>query len=538
MRHLSRSNQQTALKGLLLLALVANISWEPAFERLQSFDLAQTAPPETAGSRPTGRATQNKQKFMRGEGAATPVSGGVRPQVATQSADPEINTQMKGSAETEKLTSIGTLEACGMTYRIQYRQKNQKSADGKQETTQTVVTALGGTIDEFSVVQNGQLTTYLAPGPNRNDLENWLRASIKQKLGNACPDVVKQPVQEKPRLEEPKNDRSEREKKRIADGVKNCTLDEDGGRLEGGDRIECNIDRLARLEIDQADASRSASRRRDTAAERQMKSIVADIKDDVKELLLSDDEDDQANASMYIDEAQDELEITGRVNKINKQTITKLQKELQALEVGAETFRLTKEYTSEAEQLRDDFRLTMLEQKRNPNDLSLMFEMEKLRMEHSALSNEINWNLTYGPYAELDQMRHWSLVDRQDYVDFTQPYTGLNQLMIDMLNPNSRGMGTGSALPEYAAGPGHLADLRRSVLQNPLRSRGLSPFRAPNFGSYGLDSMNINQQPTSVFNSRNALSNSIFGNRSTPFSSSGTGSFSSGTARPMFSGGM
>ncbi len=446
--------KQTALKAALLAVLAANVSWEKM--DFQSMQLAsEVKDAKTAGAAPSSGSGD-------GRVSSTPSEIGVR---VSGDAPPVLKLSQPSHE--------GELRICGELYKVQYQQISR----GNDQLTEITATRPSRSNDSaVAITWKQDLINTIV---KKSEADNVLIAAVKAHRTikkEACSDSSKEAADAKTEKDKAEQDE---EKKRLADGLKNCTLDRKGEPLKGSQtKLDCWLDQLNNV-------GRRIGKHK--SEESESKAVLAEIQRIVrgpfkrllKDALLSDDEGRAEHAKDVATDAMDTLEDLGAQYDLGRSrdgrngrynnAISKLIGEISALKHGAETRHQSENYADRAKEVRDSLRSAradygasqaMRDQAyqaamRTPLDpfaqqaywdanqqlLNSQSNMNSLLGQYEALRMEIGTNFEPTYIRPLRSMQNAGLVSASDFNDFTKSYADLQKLLREARsssNPNSQ----------------------------------------------------------------------------------------------------
>lgn len=558
-----KMSRQATLKGLLLLALAANVSWNPALKSLIENDYASTASSDvgrTGGPRPgqtRGGGTQPSQS-PNGLG---PSESGVKPDAPAkpQGTDvlkveeaPKVEESAPAPApasaekpkQNDTLASkyISHLGACeGKSFSVRYHQKQEANVDKTVATIyeDSVAVSSGGSndvvfddggeldpavFDSFST--KGTIGHWIGNGANRVRLEAALTKQIQSKLGDSC---------KRPLTAEEKRKTEAAEKARHSETAKKCETDDKGNDLNENQKVSCLIKRIDKISVSEKNGSES---RRTAMSE--IESIVnGPLKKHLKTRLLSRDESKVDEGNEFVDELVDTIETVSDSNDLDKNRTRRLVNGLKAMQEGTKFNRQSEEYADKAKGLKEDYRsawrdyeeayrLTKTDPVLRSNPWLAMQTLQNaaqplntLNWQHNMLSNQIDQTMAAG-YRSLLQYQSLGALTALDMRDYVTPFRNLRQTLMGMQDPKSMGITGIGALPDnpYATSrlsqdpvlgvslPGDFANVRGGASSQAFRRSfgvGITPQASTTnqMGNHGLSTMRLNNSsmPTPVFTS-------------------------------------
>lgn len=570
-----RMSRQKAMKGLLLLALAANVSWDPALKSFMESDYASSANADTgSGTGAASKPVENDHKLSQSPNGVTASDSGVKPDAAAkpQTADPAIKVEEapkptvqrpaaeKAPEKPAEKTAVVTpaqvgpldLKTCESKSHVVYFQEKRDS-ENRVKTVATVYETFARADDDKAVIARsapGSMSQWVDNKANRERFEAELKKNLQDTLGDACKGSIAKAEDQK---EEQKA--ANEEKARIAEGMKACTMDAKGNDLREIDQINCHLKQLNKIVVSEKNGSES---RRQAMSEIE-RIVNGPLKKHLKARLLSKDESKVDEGTDLVDEVIDTVEAVAASNELDKRRTEKVINGLKAMKEGSRFNRQTNEYVEKAKNLKEDYRsawkdyeeayqLTKTDPwlKNNPALAMQMLQnaatpINSLYMQHSMLSNQVDQTLALG-YRNLLAYQSNGAMTALDMRDYITPFRNLRQDLTAMINPKSMGFsGIGitpdnpfattsgfgrdsSLLGGASILPTDFASIRGGSSQAFRRSYGVGlPQRSgvnSSMGNYGLMSARTNPAlPSPVFNSSsiNIRPTTGYGGRSTTF---------------------
>jgi hypothetical protein len=383
---------------------------------------------------------------------------GVRPSVtrktestaATESLKTEVIQSKPVQPKHERDMNI-----CGDSYRVHYQQIE------KNGETMTEISArkLSGAADKWDVMVTvkSDLVNTVAEREASNKLitdnVRQFRTRNKETCATDSSNVAE-------RRDSSKEEKKDEERERIADGLKNCTLNKSGKNLNSTDRIDCWLNQLN--EVDRRVGKHDDEEKLGRAVLSEMQKIVnGSLKRLIREGLLSDSDDrvDHAEEAVAtaietIKELRSTYELRGSSsrNRGNRNDpVEKMIGELSALKQGAGTKREGDRYADRAQEVRDDVRASKLEMDfrynealRNPLDPWAQQAYQQSIMGYSqsrSSFDQLQWDLRSN-YEQnfLNPMKTFQsqgLLARGDYNEFSRPFADIQKFLREALNTNT-----------------------------------------------------------------------------------------------------
>ncbi|MDZ4083003.1 MAG: hypothetical protein U1E10_08710 [Bdellovibrionales bacterium] len=437
--------KQTALKGALLMVLAANVSWEKL--EVGSQELASEA---VTGTPATPLAAAGDGKVSQTPAELTVVANGAPPAAIKIAAPDAAKTTLPSHEDSAKI--------CGDIYKLKYQQV-EKGGEMMTEITAHRPTRAGDSW--VSITWRADLINTIV---KKSDADNALMATVKAHRTlkkEACPGSEVATREE--------TGKDDEEKTRIADGMKNCTLDRKGTSLKGEAKLDCWLDQLN--SIDKRVGKHKSDEAMSKAVLAEMQRIVrGPFKRLLKDALMSDDEDRADHARELVTEAMQAVEDIGAEHDLGRSSrtgrsnnaVSKLIGELSAMKTGAEAHEESEKYASRAKDVKENLRTTRSELNarraerdalyqqamRNPLDtyamqayyesnqayLNASATLDFVKGDYDALRMDIGMNLEPNLIRPLRTMQTTGLMTAQDYKEFSQPFADLQKMMRESVN--------------------------------------------------------------------------------------------------------
>ncbi len=434
--------KQTALKAALFAVLAANVSWEKIdFHSVQLASEVKSTGTGSAGATPAGD----------GKVSAAPDAITVK---ATGDGPAAVKLSLPSHESEARI--------CGDLYKVHYQQVSREG--GKMMTEITAVRTSRSNDAAVSITWKEDLINTMV---KKSEADNVLAAAVKAHRTikkESCADESARPGKEVAD-DKDKADRDE-EKKRIADGMKNCSLNRKGETLKGSEaKLECWVDQLNN--IGQRVGKQKSETEEGRAVLAELQRIVrGPFKRLLKDALLSDDDDRVEHAKDMAKDAMDTISEVGAEydlgrtrNGRSNNAISKLIGEISALKQGAETQQESSKYSDRAKDVRDNLRTARTEYSslaamrdqayqaamRNPLDPyaqqaywdanqalnNSQQTMNFLIGDYEALRLDIGMNLEPTYIRPLRSMQTTGMLTSTDYNEFTKPFLELQKMMRD-----------------------------------------------------------------------------------------------------------
>ncbi|MES2963074.1 MAG: hypothetical protein V4760_04230 [Bdellovibrionota bacterium] len=309
-------SKQAALKALLLTALAANITWEP-FKALQSYDAAQVSSESVAATGSGSRAADNAR--LTAAPGAQP-AGRVAPAAPVAPVAPAAARTTRES--TPVTTHSETRSWCGVEFTLRWEKlPNENRLRGE------VIRRFPENQVMFTYVEIGEFSSHVLDDRGRQKAIDYMEENTRPKL-SSCVSIASGSNTSAGTNTSAQTDEQRR---RLEADVKNCKKTSDGKPLDSTTRLECNQERLTSIDPIDEDDRKS---KRDSQAQFNtiVKAIQGDLRKEVKESLLSDDE---ASARQLVDDAIEAITEAGREIEISSTIVNKAVNDIRKM-YGAE----------------------------------------------------------------------------------------------------------------------------------------------------------------------------------------------------------
>lgn len=495
-----------ALKGALLMVLAANVSWEQV--DFSSIELAS----ETVGGKTTTAATTSTTAAP----AKTEVVA-AKPEVAK----PEPKALKPVEQKPAQPSFDSEAKICGETYKVHYQQIEK---DGKSLTEMSARKASSSSDEwDVAVVLRSDLIATIA---EKESAVRILTSNVKEyrsKRKESCATDVAAEKKDSDKKEE-KGKKAEQKAERdqdIADGVKNCTMDRKGNRIDKADRLECLTEALEtvdkRVDKKGSDGKRLSEEALTRAISAEMQRLHKEIKRLAKSELMSKDESRAEDAKEMLTRAMDAISETADVYDLGKSksgrqnnSISKLIGELSALKHAGDTHREGERYAERAKEVRDTMRDSYSRALAEPLNPWARQEYDRAKYDYDQLRWDIGMNYENDFMRTLQRFQSTGMISSGDYKDFTQPYTDVQKFLREALgggataqNSNRTGFSgkiTGSVLGSDYQVPTNLASMRLSngTVQSAFTNGSALPTAIPVLNLPTLPTT-ATHAPTSIF---------------------------------------
>lgn len=475
--------RQTVLKGLLLLALLGNISWQPA---MQSMNLSS----EVKKSNPTSTSTPAT------EDQPTP--------------EPTDEKQTDEEPKTAALrpTLASSMRVCNQRVLVSYSEEQADNGDLK--TKVLVKPQMSQAFRAFYYTVDGGLAITVDEPKVKTDLDNQIAKIIRQRIGSSCSSHQARASAE---VDTDSGELSKEEREKIKRAKRECRLNSRGKPMTEAERMTCQISRIS--DIDCTDERMGGQARAAYEVERRVKAARGGIKN----RLMSRDEEKYNEGEELLESALDELRNVSAECYLNPMKAAKLASSLEALRAGGETYRRSIQFDEDVRATKEEMRQQMLEiddlARQNPRDPLVQMHVQQLRAElrnrHSQMQMEII-NSVNPFYNTLLSSQRTGLMPLAEFNQFAQPYQMLSRdlnsltdprlLLNDSVSPSMGALGGyGGQVPaqnfiQYRNGLGGTSPITPGV--NPGVVRG-TVFNRTNLSSPALFNQNsvrnLNSQP-------------------------------------------
>ena len=516
--------KQSILKGLLLMALAANISWDQHWADLQETDLLQVSgDSETRSSKPNETATS--ETIYAPAPARKPNPNAARPgnsgpnarrdaELAAHRDSEELELE-PAQPETAVRAKPVNATVCGVGIRLEFKEKKDRNGDAyvhinvlpriKQEGEKTMkafdFTARGTLKENLGTTDDVETITQKAKTEAKKRLKgiancgsNELVAANTSSTSSSTRSIREDEESDEEGFSELRGggtsrltsrDRSERrltraEAKRLKEAKAKCRVDEDGVKLSATERSRCQLRLIG--EIDYKYGNERSGKR---AAERKLKSIVnGQLKASVKSKLMSKDPSKVEEGEEMLDDMIAQVSDLANELDLDPRKSERMIHQLEGMKAGSEVYRKSREFQEESRELRTELQQAYM-QYQQTRDPMIGMQIQGLLQQYNELQSQMSSELTYGPYQEL--LQHRAYMSASEFNQWSQPYDLLRRDMLSMLNGGNGASQFGSQFGGPFSAPGNLMQYRSSL--SPMRSYGLTlPGQAPswNLGTMGL----------------------------------------------------
>jgi hypothetical protein len=395
-----RFSREGTLKGFLLLALLANLSWQPLADHFGQIELAQTGSPNTSRPNCTG-ADQSRPE-------CTPATGQERERMAAESERirQQVEAERRRSGQSAPGARTGTGNASGNASIETDTEAQAPCVDCQRRMTES---------------------------ERARQIEELTRR-IEELRGTSVSTASHQ-------SEEREEFRPVASQEQIA----RCEVDSDGDDLNDAAEFDCQIRRLQRLT-----GRENADQRRDVT--RKIEDLYNSLRRAAKEDLLSDDEDNRRRGERLVTAM---ITALGRVRFDRDRVRDQMIDSLQSLKAGAEIRTAARELDEEVRELETEMRQEWREYNRLTNqfrmscrsregcDMELYEELSEQQAELSDL-RETHWDLAERIGEERSEAletieEHEDGMTRAERREYTAPFNRLARQMEQMVDARRLG---------------------------------------------------------------------------------------------------
>lgn len=407
--------RQSVLKGLLLMALLANISWEPG---VKSIDLASTGETGSGGRSNNGSA----QEY------AEPAD--------TDSARPDESSDLKERVDSPQI--------CGRRFIVTYREKSNNG----RPLTEIEVRPHGGSstgFKPFKFSPEGGLSVNYDNAQVKRDNINHILKNIADRLGE-CPELKRStglpPSIAETRSSDRSQDRdreggmSKEDRESLERGVKACRVNSKGDPLTEVERTRCELQRLSKID---ADPDKAGSKQR--AMNEIEKLVKGSIRNSIKNRLMSADDSKIEEGEEMLSEAVDTLKDLTSELDLDSRRMARLTGSLEGLRSGGDMYRRSVQLRETVRAARDEMREELVEAQNdfrsNPQDpyatQRLINLQSQISQRRSELQNQVNLDISNTSYTSLQNSQRQGYITSSEFSQFTQPYQEINRDLYSML---------------------------------------------------------------------------------------------------------
>ena len=516
--------KQSILKGFLLLALAANISWDQHWADLQETDLLQVSgDAETRPSKPNAETVATSETIYETAPPRKPNPNAARAgnngpnarrdaELAARREQEETELEPAQPEAAVRAKPVNTM-VCGVGIRLEFKEKKDRNGDAYVyiNVLPRIKQAGKKTMKAFDFTARGTLKENLGTTDDVETITEQAKTEAKKRLkgiancgsselvaanassSSSSTHSIREDdeTSDEDGLSETRGggtsrltsrDRSERrltraEAKRLKEAKAKCKVDEDGNRLSSAERARCNLRLIG--EIDYKYGNERSGKR---AAERKLKSIVnGQLKASVKTKLMSKDPSKVEEGEEMLDDMIAQVSDLANELDLDPRKSERMIHQLEGMKAGSEVYRKSREFQEESRELRSELQQAHM-QYQQTRDPMVGMQLQGLMQQYNELQSQMSSELTYGPYQEL--LQHRAYMSASEFNQWSQPYDLLRRDMLSMLGGGQNQFG--SQFGGFSA-PGNLMQYRSSL--SPMRSYGLTlPGQAPswNLGTMGL----------------------------------------------------
>jgi hypothetical protein len=505
---MKRISNQTLLKGSLFLVLAANMTWAP-FKLMHSDDMASGASDSipaaaTAASVPVA--------------ASTSAANGL-------TVDPAHPAEAAAKVQIQDVHVHNLAgQICGQAYEVALTEKQE----GEESYTKVIAHSPGRT-DVVLREQNN--LAYWKSAPHDREMQDLIKIAVAKKYPDGCKAVVTQPappvgpqrvadtttpaaaVTTPSKTEaEIAAEKREEEAKDLADKVKNCEIDaKSHAILKESARFSCNLISLERL----AKPPLNADLKKERAEI--LKDIFDRLKRDIKDLLMSSDENHVRDAKSRVEDAIKSLKIGAKGIDFDYRDTNKMVNELTAMKNGVDSRLRTIALTERTHDLHEkmdaawndyhdlDEKLQEQIDRTVENNPMLASNPQLLAQYTQNMHNQMQYQPAYQNMvrlflqnsqarSELDSeyrnIRGMSGVSIEDRREFSTPLDQLKQDLAAMADPSQSGGGSLNYAPVNPFKPASsLINTNGQPIAMPADGAAIRAAIAQRFGTSGLPSL-------------------------------------------------
>ena len=415
-------NATTALKASLLLVLAANMSWEKI-----DFGSAQLAATGTPAEAVKASATNITPSVAEAPTSTSPAELSAR---MAKAPAPEAKAVQPSH------TSKNYLKVCGDDYQVHYQQYEENRGAIK---TRIAATRVSNQEDGLEIIVPGKIMDLIelqeSSSTNARLTREIKAMRAEKKLACAGESSATLVAAADPKTEE--------EKKKLAEDVKNCKTNNAGDTLKGERVTACWIKAVEQVEkrVDKkdSDGKRISETARERALYAEITKIARILKADIKKGLLSKDESRVEEAREQLKDAMDAIiaggsSLGGDDERGYDNKISKIIAEFEALDKAADTRKEALVLKEKAEDSKRYMRESYQDLMRDPLNPQTNDEYDRAKYEFNLLRNEIYRDFELDELARLNRYKSSRLISSQDFTDFVKPYTELQRLMKEALS--------------------------------------------------------------------------------------------------------
>lgn len=499
-------NKHSALKGLLLLALIGNMSWRPAMESLNLSSKSDGAEGEVHSGAPQVAApSTGANPSPPGPGAVTTGAGGTRPDAPakpTGGSPPPVTETETPSGPRSEVPKI-----CGKLFYITFTEVTVNN----ETMTEMNVNLHAGVVNSFKplvIRARGGLDVNVDNETVKKENDGTIKALVRKRLGRCDDDTaVATTPNQKPA---PSTSPTKEEKAALALAVKECRKNSKGEILTEIELAHCQIARLSDIDVDTD--KRGAAARAMAKIERLVK---GDIRKAIKNRLMSKDDSKVDEGEELLTDTLDAIKDLARTHDLDPAKLARLAGGLEALRAGGDTFRRSNALSEDVRESATEFRERIITAQQNlrmnPNDPWAIQQVNQIRrdimMRENELQTRFQMDVTNGPYSSLIGSMRMGNISSSEFSEFSRPYQMAQRDMLSLLDDRALMSGNfggstfnpslgvlNNPLPsDYLAYRGRI-NPNYSVNLNPGINPNLNPNFQPGFINNGMNNGRF-QQP-------------------------------------------
>lgn len=418
-------DRQAVLKGLLLTALIANMSWRPALRSLNLSSEAVSSAPQAPATAPDPSPSPKPPAVN----AAAPNDQGPHPDAP---AKPDAaNVPPAPPAKTQR---VEVPKICGQRFYVTY------SENGPSSDLYTLVTIKPqtGLISGFNPIKfqfAGGFSTNLDNADLKKDNDGKLQELIRSRLGHCQEDTEVVPATDNSTT----TSTTKADKDALKLAIKECRKNRKGEVLTEIERARCSLNQLDNIDVD-PDKRGSAY----TALSKIEKVINGSLRNSIKNRLMSKDSGKVDEGEDLLQEALDKISDLSTSLNLDPQRLARLKSGLESLRAGGETYRKSVEMDEQVKSAQTALREELMQAKQNlrlnPNSPEAMLRYRQVSQEMMAseiqFQNDVRSEIGNGPYTSLVAAMRLGNISSTEFGQFAQPYQTLNSDMLSLGNEN------------------------------------------------------------------------------------------------------
>lgn len=397
--------RQTILKGLLLLALLANVSWQPAMRTLDLSSETKSGTQAPAAPAP--------------EAATAPAPAPAPDTIGDNKA-----------ASGKRADQATTMRVCDKRVMVTYSET--QDANGRPKTSVLVTPQVGGGFKPFRYNVNGGFNLTVDKADVKADIDGEITKIVRNRIGSACAFQTSTSAQVE--VENPQAPIAEREK--IKRGMRDCRLDARGALLTEAKRTSCEIRQLT--EVDCTNDRIGGKARVQAQIEKHLQNARAGIKN----RLMSRDDDKVEEGEDMLQETLDSLKDVAAECGLDAYKMSRMASSLDTLRAGGETYRRSVQYDETVRAAKDELRQQFQEvdamARANPRDPLVQMHTQQLRAELQNRYRELQMDVVSNVnpfYTSLLNAQRNGLMPLSEFSQFAQPYQILGRDLNSLSNP-------------------------------------------------------------------------------------------------------